>query len=618
MKIKNESEILNIEVRQQIIAEINAPENQKRKDEAFKRYQCFKDQTDQYVLEQLSKQFDQDTINEMTYSIANISLVKKVISKLARVYNSGVRREVEDDKESTQRIETLAKELELNTELRKTNLYLKLQRNMALYIKPCPETEENGLTYFDIDLNPLQPYLYDVVNDHYNPKSVKAFILSDYSPRAVQYTARDAATVNRTTQTSPSVSQLPNGKNEQIADQDDEKKGEMIWWTKNFHFTTNLKGEIISQEIENPIKRIPAVFYAIDQDGQFWAQGGDDLIDGAILINSVLTHNQHIAVTQGYGQFFMKGKNLPRNAKIGPNKAILMEYEEGDPEPSIGFANASPDIAGLRSLVEQYVALLLSTNNLSTSSVSATLGANNSAPSGIAMILDKSESMEDVNDQRQLFVDKEGDIFEIVNEWLKIYGQNLDETLIGLELPDDISDKLQITFLDAPVIVSESEKLDNIKKRKDLGINTQKELIQLDNPSLTKKQIEKKMKELMDEFPSRKQSSNDQNNLNDQEKTTEQVDLNVQKTALNGAQVTSMVDVVSKVALGLLPREAGVQILYQAFNLEESEASRIMGNAGAGFTVEDRNNESNQSRSNGQQDSVNSGPNSGTQGAKQS
>ncbi len=54
----------------------------------------------------------------------------------------------------------------------------------------------------------------------------------------------------------------------------------------------------------------------------------------------------------------------------------------------------------------------------------------------------------------------------------------------------------------------------------------------------------------------------------------------IQKTLLNGAQVTAMVNIVSTVAAGQLPRDAGLNILQTAFGITEQEAKDIMGNAG--------------------------------------
>jgi hypothetical protein len=57
-----------------------------------------------------------------------------------------------------------------------------------------------------------------------------------------------------------------------------------------------------------------------------------------------------------------------------------------------------------------------------------------------------------------------------------------------------------------------------------------------------------------------------------------------QDTALNGAQVQSALQVVQAVALGQLPREAGVTMIAEFFNLGAERAERIVGEVGRDFT----------------------------------
>lgn len=499
MRIKSEIEILDETTRKVILAEILGAENKQRKNDAYKRYLCYKDKTSQFVIEQLLSQFDMSTVKEMSYCISNISLLRKVIDKLARVYASGVKRSITGDEMSTTTIEDLSKKLQFNTQIKKANKYLKLQKNMAVYVKPCPYVEEDGSEKYKVKVEALNPYLYDVVEDYNDRTKPLCFILSDFkysAPTNLALTGQQMATHNYT---SPKVGSA-DGIDQKIADSPEDAKIEtIIWWTKNYHFTTDQFGNITSQSIDNPIKELPFVNFAIDQDGQFWATGGDDLTDGSILINSVMTHNQHVAITQGYGQFFMKGKNLPKNIKIGANKAILMEYQEGEPVPEIGYATASPQIDSLRSLVEGYIALLLTTNNLSTTAVASSLAGPQMSASGIAMIIDKAESMEDVNDQRQIFIDKEPEIWSIISKWISVYGDNMDEDFKGKALPENFEEKFNLEFIDAPVIMSEKEKLENLKARKELGIDSMVDIIMKDNPQMTKQQAEEKLKELLAE-----------------------------------------------------------------------------------------------------------------------
>lgn len=498
MHISKESDILNPAVRKQVIEEIKSSENQARKMNAYKRYLCYRDQTDAFVRDQLLKQFDRSTVDEMAYCIANISLVRKIIDKLARVYNAGVQRVIKGDEQSTEALNAIAKELDFNSEMKKENKFLKLQKNSALYIKPCPIEDINGNVTYTIRPEPLNPYLYDVIEYEYDRRKPMAYIMSDFSFQQHNYTQNDAATAGRSS--SPLENNLVkgNGKDELIADvPEDAKTNTYIWWSENYHFTTDENGTIVSESTDNPIKMLPFVNFAIDQDGQFWATGGDDLINGGILVNSILTHNQHISTTQGYGQFWMKGKNLPRNIKVGPSKAIIMEYEEGEPSPELGFASANPPIDSLRANVESYIALLLTTNNLSTSAVASQLGSNNTAPSGIAMMIDKSESREDTEDQQQIFLDNEPVIWEVIRRWLDIYQDNLVDGLKGLIIPEGF--ELKLKFHDAPVVSSEAEKLANLKARKELGLNTMEELIIMDNPDFSEEDAKDKMKDLAEE-----------------------------------------------------------------------------------------------------------------------
>lgn len=59
-----------------------------------------------------------------------------------------------------------------------------------------------------------------------------------------------------------------------------------------------------------------------------------------------------------------------------------------------------------------------------------------------------------------------------------------------------------------------------------------------------------------------------------------------QELSLNGAQVTSMVQIVSNVAIGVLPRDSGVQLLLAAFPINEDQAEGIMGDVGKSFKVD--------------------------------
>jgi hypothetical protein len=553
MRIKSQDDILNPEVRKKIIDEIEGTENKARKHEAFKRYQIYKDETDYFVIQMLLRQFSPETVKEMSYAIANLSLARKAIDKLARVYSPGVDRTIDDGDESklklmeekpeekeptkeveaapeenldTEKLNKLEKLLEFNTTMKTLNRYLKLQRNCSLYIKPCAEIDDEGNEKYKITLNPLSPYLYDVVEDYHDRKKPMVYILSNYDMDASYYTSLDAgsAAVRFGGSASPAKLSSGDGEDQIIADKKedegkDESKKTYVWWTGKYHFTTRgseiidtSTGEEIDvvsandERIKNPIQKLPFVNFAIDQDNSFWAKGGKDLTNGAITVNSLITNYHHIGVYTGFGQMVMTGKKLPKQVPIGPTTIIQLEYEGGpdDPQPTFDFKNSGAPLMELMKMVEMYVAMLLTTNNLSTKGVSTQLsGSAGDAASGIALMIDKAESMEDVHDQQQIFIDNEPHIWKLVNEWLMLHSAegNLCEKLDGLSLPQDF--KLNLQFREQPSIMSEKEKLDNLKLRKELGLNTMLDLIKIDQPGLDDAQAKEKLAKIEEEKSAR-------------------------------------------------------------------------------------------------------------------
>jgi len=57
----------------------------------------------------------------------------------------------------------------------------------------------------------------------------------------------------------------------------------------------------------------------------------------------------------------------------------------------------------------------------------------------------------------------------------------------------------------------------------------------------------------------------------------------VAKTAMNGAQVASLVEIVTLVAASELPRDSAIAIIQAAYQLSEEEATAIVGDSGEGF-----------------------------------
>lgn len=567
-------------VRKKIIKTFNSKANKYRKYEAYKAYECLKDRTKNYVLEQLLKQFDAITVEEMKYSISNLSILRKVIDKLAKVYANGAIRKmpqpetkpdivstgstpkpqvdengdplspdpnaqpdenatppaqaskpgappvdpnldpaaqaemlqeaiaVGDAKdEETKKLEKLAKILDLDRVMVKANRYFKVFRNTLVYARP--QIEDDGKYSIKLEVKP--PFRYDVVENPQNREEALAIVLSDYkTTRETMYTLGDAATALRgrigIVKDLPAgqVDLTPQGTITEKQTQDEVKDTrQFIWWTKGYHFTTDANGEIIESQYEdpedvgkNPIARLPFVNLCADQDGCFFAEGGEDLIDSGVKINTLITNADHIGVTQGYGQLYMTGKDLPKSFKTGPNHCVQLEHQGGDePVPTIGFLQSAPPLAELKSQIEMNMALFLVTNNLSVSGFSVSLDSSKSFASGVALLIDKSESIEDIDEQAQLFIKKEPQVLDVVAAWHDVYSARdlLTEEWGQIQIPKDVK-KEEVSFPPATPILSEADEIAVLTSRKALGLNTMAELMMRDDPSLTLQSAQQKLK----------------------------------------------------------------------------------------------------------------------------
>lgn len=527
MRIKSEDEILDIGVRKKIIEEIEGTENIERKAEAFRRWQVYKDHTSAFVIEMLLHQFDRETVREMSYSITNISIVRKIINKLSRVYSHGVQRTITDNEEATNNIDLIQKKLKFNKKMITMNRILKLQRNGLGYMKPCPFIDKEGERMMRIRLSPLNPYLYDVIEEFYDRTEPLVYVLSDYQPGGLTHTSLDPAKIRLQTHGSQiahtTVNKFGDNQDQVIADKKEDENArpedekEYIWWSDKYHFTTrgsaiidkegnviNLSGSNdprIEELLLNPIEEKPMVNFAIDQDNSFWAEGGEDVVDSGITVNSMLSQVNHIGVVQGYGQFVMTGKDLPKNQILGVNRGIILEFDpnNGDPKPEVAFLSANPPLRELMENTLSLVALTLTTNDLSVANVSASLDGAGSFPSAIAMLIDKADSMEDVEEQAEEFICKEPDLWRIYGKWQQFFAEKdiLDPELEELALPEDF--ELEVIFNKPDAVTTEDEKLTNLEKRKALGFNLMVELIMKDQPGLTKDQAEEKLKKIKEE-----------------------------------------------------------------------------------------------------------------------
>lgn len=493
MRMFNQEAILDKAFRAQVIEDIKSSSNDRRKREAEKRQDCFRDNTIKWVLKYLEDlKLKPQTLAIMQKHASNISLQKKIVNKKAKAYRGSVMRSA-GDPETTAQVMSMAAIMGVNDQFKKADAQTVLHKNSLLMLLPDPTPEGK------VCLRPsvLGPWQYDVIEDARNPERPACIILSEYnddegtqSYNSAQLQAIDASTSeigNQTISQGTHVSQF-------------NKKQYFIWWTDLYHFTTDETGEIMNhvspEGLTNPIGMMPAVPISQDQDGKYWGSGGDDVTDGSILVNLMATDMNAIMYMQGWGQLVISGPNIPATFEVGPHTALVLETREGQTAASVELLAHSPPIDSWLKVIEQYVAMLLTTNDLSTGSVAIKLDAG-SFPSGIAMLIDKSEVIGSIDDRRQAFATAERRFWKIAAAWTQLYGQaqqldyEFDE--IG-PLPADI--EVSVRYQGEEQITTEKEKLDILEQRKKLGLASQIDLIKADNPNMTDDEAKAKLAEI--------------------------------------------------------------------------------------------------------------------------
>lgn len=516
MKLTSEEQLLNPEIRKKIIEEIRDTSNAARRSEAKKRAEVYKDNTVRFVMEKLENEgLLPDTLALMRNRASNISIAKKIVNKLARAYTYGATRESMDrttgksNEFVTEQLSYAAMVLRLDDRMKQFERTLRLQRNAMLM--PHKVDMYDGKVALVPKVH--SPWQYDAVENAIDPEHPIAYVLSDFvdsrfyrqigakggvgrsgSRNPVQYTDTEGTTWNY------EGSIISQGANVKPTDDD---KTEYIFWSRNYHFTTNSKGEIIQGKTPNGAKnpfmcQLP-VAGAIGREDRFWAAGGQDIVDTSILVNTLITDMNAILFMQGWGQLVVtapKG-SVPKTLEGGPHKALVLEFDSQKDEarPEVEVVSSNPPIDGWMKSIEQTVALLLSTNNLSPRNISATLNAA-TYPSGIAQLIDMSESTEDIRDAQSYLAMIERKFWKnyaAMHNYYHAAGLLIpDQQAIG-KLPEPEMFDVTVKYNVGREVISEKERLENMKLKRELAITTQVELLMQENPGMTQEEAEQKL-----------------------------------------------------------------------------------------------------------------------------
>lgn len=503
LKLSSDEKILNEEFRRDYIENhIRSKENIARKREASLRHDLLKDKTRKHVIHRLEKELKPRTVQTMQHRASNISIFKKVVNKKARVFTEGVSRVVSAKTENeadrkraeleTIQVQALTEAMKLDTEMKRVNKYEEASKNCLLYIAPRKNIEESGdeKELYDIAPEALFPYSYDVIPDEKNVTEARVVILSDFVDRNAE--------VDHTIIADRPGEALVNKQSYSDSKKEDNLVYE--WWSKKYHFFTNSKGKLIGGgEGTNDIQMLPFIDYSFDKNGCFWSEGGDDLSEGSILLNVIITDLLCISNNQGWGQLIITNAkdDTLQGQDQGVHYAMLFtKNQEDDESPDAKYISANPPLGDWINIVKTYLTLMLITNELSPKGVAGDLAADNIV-SGISKILDEADYIADLTDTYQCYADKERLLWRRVIAWYSYLNdrQALSQEFADVDAPE--SSDVILSFDQRKPIVSEKERTSIIKDRLAIGLDSMIDAVMRDDDSLTRAEAQAKLQRIL-------------------------------------------------------------------------------------------------------------------------
>lgn len=442
-----EEKLLELGYRNKILQQITATENNERMTRSLEATEVYQGAIFPYVYKNLQRTYNSDSPECPV--VSSINVAEKTVNSLASIYTDEPEREFLEVSDNQKEILGLVYEdMSIDSKMQNSNRYFKLQKQNHLIIEP-----KNG----KLILRDLKQHQINVVVG-VDPEEATVYIISAYNKSD-----------------STSRKDQGNGVNEEIGDVDDYKieNQRHVWWSKSYHFVTDGHGKILTEEIDNPITPIvPIVDIAEEKDFAYFLDFMNNISDFCVQLNEMLSNNMNVVKMQGFAQAYLKAPEslMPQSVTIGPTKLLKLITNpnmEGDVE--FGFANTGADLAEIRESVESLLSMFLSSMGVDPTAVSGKAQTTKYS-SGVEKLLAMIDDFKASKSDFAKYKTAEKQVFKIVIAWLN-----------ALKETDQLDDKykselftenaqLNISFHSPELTLTESDKLDIIERKIEMGI----------------------------------------------------------------------------------------------------------------------------------------------------
>lgn len=260
-------------------------------------------------------------------------------------------------------------------------------------------------------------------------------------------------------------------------------------WSKESHLKVKTKDfnsfSIVpmegNEQMVNPYGVIPFVYVPLDMTGAY--PYPSSLPRQTVEVNT----NLSIYLTSGNMQIGQLVLKHPKNQVIdfvvnGLMTAMKLEQDtkENAPATDASYISPSPNLEGHKDSILTFMQLILDEHGINSNSV---IKQGETFTSGFDRLLSSADVQDIIEDNQDMYTRVENEVYKIIQ---------------AMHLRDGSfvfkSEKLKVKFARPKILTSDSEKLDNLKKKKELGLWEEWELVIEADPNLTEEEAKEKVK----------------------------------------------------------------------------------------------------------------------------
>jgi hypothetical protein len=534
---------LTPELVNKIIKEIEMEENLRRKRIAWDSDQIKNGNLKQYVEKRIQQMYPKTW---KMYTVTDYSILKKIVDKKSKAYNEAPIRRVQGENAATEIYQDICKRNNLNGAMKTFDEINNQHKHalMACFMDRTQGPVASSQLYWKFYA--LAPYEYDVVRD--NDGKVRVVVLS--------YPSNYVTTRGMSDQYNALIAESGN--------YDEGSERFYSFWTDVEHImvrVTGSSGKKSSLKIEfmpptpeadgtNPYGILPFVYAPLDYENNYPIPS--PLPMQTVELNALMS----VYLTSANMQVGVLKITRPEKQKLTISSHSLYTAIEApqssrpeDGPTNVEFISPQPNMAGHKEAIQTYLTTILDEQGINGSQV---INGTQEFNSGLDRLLAQADTQQIIEENQNIYSKAEEEIYKVVAQQMASVGQNV--------LP---ADGFTVIYRKPKVMISDNEKLQNLKTMKELGLWADYELVQMYDPNLS---IDEAKQKILDIQTSR----------------VEMATMFTDPTKVfNGAQVSSIVEVASRVASGELERTSGVNILITSFGVNKEQAELMIPTEGS-------------------------------------